>query len=295
MAVSLLVSAAVTVTSCSSNDDDDDLLLPPTFKLLDFEGTRIALAGPDSYGANLYAIYTGDDKFIEGEIGVEEGVTLKFGLNNSTYYNAPDFSAGGMVLSQWNYRTNKPGQTDENWWKSYENQCSVYNFNSQNGLNQGAGAGGSNTFAVINGYDSPYGEGARFEFTAGASYEIVSMMICPTSYVYGIITEGNPMDSNNPDKSLKEQKGWFKILAYGFDAEGNPTNDGNPVEKYICDYRDGAETEIPISNVWSEWSLSKLGKVNSVKFDFDGSSRNEYGLLTPAYMCIDNILLRLRD
>lgn len=284
--------AASMFTACSDDDDND----PTVYRrVITFENSGCVLAGPTSYGANLYANYSGT-KFVSGSVEVEKGVSLDFGVNYSEYNEEYDFSAGGMVLSQWNYRSNPEGQSGADWWYSYQNQCSVYNTNSVDGKNEGAGADGSNTFAVINGYDdeawSMFKGAPEFSFSAGAEYTVESIQICPPSYLYGIITKGNPY-GNDPGLTLAQSFGWFKILAYGFDAQGNPTNGGQPVEKYICDYRQQTNPTIEISSVWQGWDLSALGRVNKVRFDFDGSDKGAYGLNTPAYMCLDNIQLRL--
>lgn len=286
-----VLAAAAIFTSCS--DDDGPKV---NRKVIDFENTGIELAGPTSYGENCYAGYTGGTQFVSGQIAVEPGVYMKFGVNFSLWDDEDSFMAGGMILSQWNYRTNKVGETSADWWYSYKNQCSVYNTASTDGANSGAGANGSNTFALINGYDDPnsFSPAASFEFTSSAEYLVESIDICPNSYLYGVVTGGNDFGSTTA-VSLINSKGWFKILAYGFDAAGNPTNGGNPVEKYVCDYRDEASPKIAIATVWQTWDLSALGKVNKVKFDFDGSDKNNYGLLTPTYMCVDNVSLILPD
>ena len=40
---------------------------------------------------------------------------------------------------------------------------------------------------------------------------------------------------------------------------------------------------------WRSWDLSALGKVNKIKIDFEGSDTGDWGLNTPAYLCIDNV------
>lgn len=289
----MALAVAGMFTSCLN---DDDNVTPTVYRrVITFEEGGVTLAGPTSYGANLYADYTGQ-KFVSGSIEVEKGVSLDFGLNYCEFDEQYDFSAGGMALSQWNYRSNPAGENAADWWYSYLNQCSVYNTKSTDGTNSGAGADGSNTFAIINGYDdeawSMFKAAPEFSFSGGAEYTVESIQICPPSYLYGIITKGNPY-GNDPDLTLAQSHGWFKILAYGFDAKGNPTNGGRPVEKYICDYRLNASPTIEIASVWQGWSLEALGKVNKVRFDFDGSDKGDYGLNTPAYMCLDNVQLRL--
>lgn len=284
-----VLAISLVFVSCS----DDEPEAPTVFRrVIDFENTNVVLAGPTSYGSDLYANYSGT-KFVRGSVEIEKGVNLEFGLNYSQYSNDYDFSAGGMVLSQWNYRSDAPGEA-EGWWYTYNNQCSVYNTASADGENKGAGAGGSNTFALINGYDDPNAfQGApSFNMSNGAEYIVENIQICPTSYLYGVITKGNAF-GNNPGMTLEEADGWFKILAYGYDASGNATNGGRPVEKYICDYRYTTNPKIEIASTWQTWDLSPLGKVNKVKFSFEGSDSGVYGLNTPAYMCVDNITLRM--
>ena len=283
-----IVGAAMMFSSCSDEPEQSTVFR----RVIDFETASVVTAGPTSYGDNLYATYTGT-KFTEGRIEVENGVYLHFGINYSDYAGAPDFSAGGMVLSKWNIRTDLPGK-DAGWWFTYENQCSVYNTASTDGANKGAGAGGSNTFAVIKGYDGAYISSPSFDFTDGKEYNVESVEICPTSYLYGVITKGNPFGIDQ-GMSLEQAKGWFKIEAYGFDAQGAPTNGGRPAEMYVCDYRDSAKPAIAISSEWRTWDLRALGKVNKVSFNFTGSDTGAYGLNTPAYMCLDNLTLRLSE
>ena len=42
-------------------------------------------------------------------------------------------------------------------------------------------------------------------------------------------------------------------------------------------------------NSWQWADLTALGKVVSLSFAFTGTKNNDYGLTTPAYMCIDNL------
>lgn len=286
ISVKLLAAAAacaLTLPSCSDGPDDPTVY----YRIIDFENTDITLAGPTSYGENLYETYDGT-KFISGAIEVEHGVDFQFGINESLYDDEINFWSGGMVLSQWNYRTSPEGES-ANWWASYQNQCSVYNTSSVDGANRGAGAGGSNTFAVINGYqdNNSMSSMAEITFSADKEYVIESVELCPTSYLYGTISEGNAFGA----EPLKTAGGWFKIMAYGFDANGTATNGGSAVEFYICDYRAGSVIELP--STWQTWQLASLGKVNKVKFQFAGSDTGAYGLNTPAYMALDNFKIRL--
>ena len=40
---------------------------------------------------------------------------------------------------------------------------------------------------------------------------------------------------------------------------------------------------------WQLLDLSSLGKITKIGFTFTGSRSNDYGVLTPAYICIDDV------
>ena len=307
-----LLGAAVALgtafTSCSSDDSNDYTVEEPKYRIIDFENTGITLAGPTSYGANLYSNYSGT-KFINAEIPASpDGVKLQFGIAVSPYTGEPEFYGGGMVLSQWNYRSNPATVTDdESWWKSSQNQCSVYNLASADGTNTGAGGlidmwgnagSGSNTFAVINGCDqTKYNPTlsdncAEINFSKSAELTVHAVQVCPTSYVFGNIAGRNPFGCPT---SLKEANGYFCVLAYGYDADGRPTNNGKPATFYFCDYRETSIPNVEYVTGWQTWSLAELGKVNKIRFDFDGSDVGEWGINTPTYACFDNFLIQFKD
>lgn len=277
----MAIVALASLSSCGTGENEFS-----GSATIGFETVFCTLAGPTSYGANLYSNYDGQ-RFERGQIYVAPGVVLNFGINEQGgEYN---FSSGGVALSTWNYRTDAEG-TDAGWWKTYENQCSVYNTESTSGKNMWAGADGSNVFAVITGYDSPDGwqSAPELYFSGGVEVSFKSIMVCPTSYLYGVVTEGNPF-GNNPGQSLEQAQGWLRVDVYGYDGKGAAVNGSEPLQFYVCDYRAGSATAKPIASTWTKWDLSALGPVNKVKFNFVGSDTGAYGLNTPAYLCIDNL------
>lgn len=281
--LALAAGAMMTLASCSDEPD-----APSVYRrVISFENTNITLAGPTSYGENLYADYDGR-RFVAGSIELEKGVEFQFGINPDETTGEYNFWNGGMVLSKWNYRTSPQGKA-EDWWQTYENQCSVYNTASTDGSNAGAGVDGSNTFAVINGYSDQFNQkSASFNFSGGKEYMVEYLSYCPTSYVYGVVTNGNPF-GNEPGHGLKDVRGWVKLTATGYNAAGQAVS---TVEKYLCDYRT-ANNQVELPTTWQKWDLSSLGKVNKVEFNFSGSDTGSWGLNTPAYLAIDDITIRM--
>ena len=48
-----------------------------------------------------------------------------------------------------------------------------------------------------------------------------------------------------------------------------------------------------IQTSWKEISLSELGAIRSLSFSMSGSDSSEWGLNTPTYFAIDNIVVEL--
>ena len=300
LAGAFLLTATALFTGCSS--DDDFLMEPVDFGTLQTRATTATqvvnfdnatedqLAGPTSYGENLY-----DGSFSKW-YDANTGFTTRF----NTVGSATAFYCGGIAISDWSIRSNGTDHSQD-WWYSYLNQCSVYNTDVADGAS-GAGHSGSN-FGVVYGYLDQYNSSymAMPEFTFEDEREnlvnrnIQYMYVCNSAYTYGVIMNGNYWDDGEDDgwtgaaQSLVTSKGWFKVLAYGYTADGRATNGGAPVEFYLADYRDNSPTATPAIEKWTKWDLSALGSVAKIKFNFVGSDNSQYGLNTPAYICIDDI------
>lgn len=319
-ACGMTVISAVMFTGCSSDDESFDVMTQSnvttrsneldsyTLTFDDVQPNKVA--GPTSYGANLYAGY-GPNQFLEytKQFG-EDGITFKCGVNAKN--GTQSFSNGGIVISKWNMRSNPssssgitiPGSLDpklpqdsipDDWWYSYYNQCSIYNIYSTDGANSGAGAAPTagatpdDYFGVMYGYlDSNNAQWmSRPSFSFSEPVIVNGMYICNTAYVYGVVTLGNKWYTNGvvsgETKPLATTNGWLKVVATGYN-DGRVTG---TVEKFICDYRDNRK---PIATSWEYWDgLHDLGEVTKIDFNFYGSDTGEYGLNTPAYLCFDNI------
>lgn len=298
MSIVIAISSVLFLISC---ENGEDILLgyeqetatdaamrssQATTYTITFEGIdNIYMAGPTSYGENTYSTYTGTQiaPYVHSETG------LKFALNGAGGSSPVNFWDGGFVISDWNYKSNISG-TSGDWWYSYLNQCSVYS--GTDGAKNG-GAGGSSNFAVMFGYVDSYNESfgvqlPKVEFTSGSGV-IESVEVCLNSYAYGVIEYGNTFGSAGQAVPLKDINGYFKLLAYGFNGT-TPTNGGDPVEIYLADYSDPSSIISPIIT-WTNFDLSALGNVTRVEFNFEGSDSGTYGLNTPAYVCIDNVIV----
>ena len=145
MAMAAVAVAAAVFTGCSSDDDflssydESAIQTRATFatQVINFDNaTEDELAGPTSYGANLY---NGD---VVGWYEASTGFYTEF----NTINGVQKFYCGGIAPSNWNIRSN--GTThSQDWWYSYQNQCSVYNTAVADGASN-AGYSGSN-FGIV--------------------------------------------------------------------------------------------------------------------------------------------------
>ncbi|MDO9154032.1 MAG: DUF4465 domain-containing protein [Paludibacter sp.] len=172
-------------------------------------------------------------------------------FNNS--YNAAWFSWSGFACSAKKNKTT-PG---------YTNQYSV---------SAGSGASGSKQFALA------YGAATlQCDSNVYGNFSIKSLMLTNSTYAY------LDMMSGTPGVSKKFVAGdWFKVTITGYLNNINKS----AVDYYLSDFRDGKTF---MSNTWNKVDVSSLGKVDQVTFTFDSSDKGQWGMNTPAYVCIDNI------
>ncbi|MCM1005326.1 MAG: PL29 family lyase N-terminal domain-containing protein [Prevotella sp.] len=183
----------------------------------------------------------------------DEGNTGLFTQTIGEYWN------GGEAVS--NYTSRNYADAD------YTHQLSVWETSGHNG---------SKNFCVHNGYTDggSYKKSLQgFEFKDGSSHIVTGMYVCCTTYLYGVYLNGNQFSV------AANANSYFKLIAYGYDTAGNVTGSATIM---LCKGKSG------ITN-WTYFDLSSLGKVNSVRFNFEGSDSGQWGLNTPAYFAYDDV------
>lgn len=122
-----------------------------------------------------------------------------------------------------------------------------------------------NNFCVI----TTYGE----KISLGSGVVIKSLYFTNSAYTVNSILNG---DNYSGDKF--DATDWFKCTLIGEKA------DGTTVSKDIDLAKDGGYV-----NDWQLLDLSDMGAITSLSFAFSGSRSNDWGVLTPAYICIDDV------
>ncbi len=147
----------------------------------------------------------------------------------------------------------------------YTNDLSVYNTNAASG----------SKFAVF--YYSSYDPVAYFSFPNNDEHLVKELKINNNTYAYLSFRDGDGY-------AKKFEAGdWCKVSIKGFNA----TNiiQGS-VDFYLADFREGKSY---ICQDWTNVNLTDLGLVNKLSFNISSSDNNDYGMKTPAYLCIDDI------
>lgn len=175
--------------------------------------------------------------------------------NNFTDYGGGFTSWSGFACSSKKDRTTA----------GYTNDLSVYS-NS---------AASENKFGVF--YYSSYDQVAFCVFTNNNEYVIKELKLNNNTYAYLSMRDGDAY-------AKKFVAGdWFKVTIYGYGANGIVKDS---VEYYLADFRNGKSY---ICSEWTTVNIAKLRAVNKITFGFSSSDTGDYGMNTPAYVCVDDI------
>ncbi len=139
----------------------------------------------------------------------------------------------------------------------------------------GSGAEQSAKFGIL------YSPGS---FTCPANenglYTIKSIMVTNNTYAYLGMKDQNYGLGGSGKKFTAGD--WFKLTIKGYKSKVETAE----VDIYLADFRNGKTF---LMKNWQKVNLSALGKVDSVSFSLASTDNGDYGMNTPAYVCIDNI------
>lgn len=120
---------------------------------------------------------------------------------------------------------------------------------------------------------------ADMTFTTDKDYEIVGAYFNLNSYPYYSIEYGDSFARafNNGDK--------FTLVVHGV----TPQDEERTVEVDLASYANG---NLTINRGWTYVDLSDLGVVNQIWFSMTSTDSGAYGMNTPAYFCMDKLMVR---
>lgn len=128
---------------------------------------------------------------------------------------------------------------------------------------------GSSNFAVV--YDQ-----ATVLFADSVAREIKSIDLIGTTYMLSVAKQGNGLA-----RPLNLSTDYLNAIITGYDGDELKGS----VTVSLC--AGGGFME-----KWYTCNLSSLGKVTSLKFTMDGSDKGDYGVNTPLYFALDNVVIK---
>ena len=201
-----------------------------------------------------------------------EGTTFVSGSFRFSNY-ADDTWAGEPTTPYWgNYAYS---QTTTNTFETYITD----QFNNA----VGGGVDNSETFLVA------YPQGGTIDVINNEDGAVIpGMYITNNAWVVDAILNGDGMSTidgtatGESTANVGFQTGdWFKLTI--------SADNGNSIEYYLADYQSADESAHYYVNDWRWIDLSSLGTVKSLSFFLTSSRRNNWGMTTPAFFCLDNI------
>lgn len=231
------------------------------YYMIDFEGSKwSALIDTPEYGGPL--LYGKGEGFPTDE-GVyewtDEVTSLHSKLNNA--WGSWAYWSGGAAVS--NYH------------------CDIANGgpNTQLSLPTETPAHSGDNFIVTYGYSdgSKFATDSRpvFDFQDGVARQVKGLWITNNSYFLHSLTQGDSFNQSATDDTF------IDVTFEGFDAAG--------ISQGMVKYRiqDGKKALTD----WAYVDLSSLGKINTLKinYEFSKDQDNGYGFAAPAYLVIDDI------
>jgi len=240
------------------------------------------------------AISNGQSVRAETVIGTwpdaEEGLLLSdFGelsLDDESYWNGSDETGEFITGSSRLFNDyNSEYFSWSGWAYSNTSDLSTPGFMNQYSAFTGEGFHGDETLNHVYGVSSLYGP-SIIDFTAGKAHAVDGFFVTNSTYTTLSMLEGDMFakafggdDGNDPD--------YFKLLVWGL-VEGEATDS---VEFYLADYRFDNAAEDYVIKTWQWVDLNSLGKVDSLMFGLESSDNGDWGMNTPAYFCMDNLMI----
>jgi hypothetical protein len=234
-------------------------------KLFPFAFT-IAFATLFSLASNAQYASSFEDIILQGandyKIPANGNFDSKFSSGSCEFKNNYDISYGGFWTSGWAYSKNNDTTVGDysNLYASYANK----------------GVENSNNYAVSQ----------NETFIHLKQNSIQGLYISNTTYAALSMKKGDAFAKKFGGVSGNDSD-WFKVT---INAYQNGNIKSEKVDFYLADFRFSNNSQDYIIKDWTYINLQSLGNLDSLKFTLSSSDTGQFGMNTPAFFCIDNII-----
>lgn len=205
---------------------------------------------------------TYEDVALGGSGVIDNAPYTAAGVTHSNSYSGGYWE--GFALS------NRTDKTSPGW----GNQYSAY---------AGTGAGGSAQYAV--GFVGGFLTTTRLEFPGSTSMAGMGAAFTNTTYTALSMKNGDfftkkfgGADGSDPDFLLLTITGYLNTVATG------------AINFYLADFRGGPASD-HIAADWTQVDFTPLGTVTELRFTMSSSDNGAFGMNTPAYFAMDNLVV----
>ncbi|KAA6350596.1 hypothetical protein EZS27_002079 [termite gut metagenome] len=123
---------------------------------------------------------------------------------------------------------------------------------------------------------------ARITNIQPGKYQFSGAWVTNSTYVYLAIKDGN--DGFGVVKGPFTADDYFILTATGYDSSGEI----GKVDFPLADFRNGKSD---IVNTWTWVDFTPIASARYIEFELSSTDRNDFGMNTPSYFCMDDVTL----
>jgi Domain of unknown function (DUF4465) len=228
----------------------------------------LALVAPSARGGDIVVDFN-NLTYPNGPFDPNEGFPVGQAPGTGSYDNG--WNLNGGFTSNGAFFSNSYDTTFHSWsgWA-----YSDVNVNHQFAAITGTAPGGSGNYAIST------GPGAVINLPSGTSP--VSFEVTNTTYSYLSMTLGDSFATKFTIGSF------FELKIFGFSGLNGMGTEVGEVDFFLANY--SSASSLPV-NVWTLVDLSSLANAQSLTFDYASSDVGEFGINTPEFFAMDDLVL----
>jgi hypothetical protein len=211
-----------------------------------------------------------------------EDVGQNLPIGEHLYYDGAD-GAGGYTSGAAHFTNNYSGGFWDGWSYSQTTDTTTPDFTNQFSAISGGGAGGSATYGV--GFEG-FGPDGIPTIAFDAERIVQGAWLTNTTYAALSMRDGDAFAKKFGGASGSDPD-WFQVSVLGYDAADVFTD---RVDVYLADFRFADDSQDYILDEWTFFDLTGLGSVKRIEFTFSGSDVGDFGLNTPKYVALDDLV-----
>lgn len=117
----------------------------------------------------------------------------------------------------------------------------------------------------------------------------VSMYVTNSTFAYNSMRDGDAF-AKKFGGATGNDADWFKLTIKGYKHRGTQVTAAGSMEFYLADFRFANNAQDYMLKDWAKVDLTTVGG-DSLAFSLSSSDTGAFGMNTPAYFCMDNLMI----